>query len=114
MDFKIEQSGGAGVLKLDGELTVQFAGKLKGALMRCLDTSDHLILNLDNVTEIDLSCLQLLCSAHRTSSRMKKQLTIVGRQLQALKQVMEAAGYSRHVGCNFDCNKNCLWLGGEN
>ncbi|MCL4490600.1 MAG: STAS domain-containing protein [Nitrospirae bacterium] len=113
MDFNVEQSGAVGVMTIGGELTVQHADELKAALMRSLDAVDHLILNLDKVTEIDLSCLQLLCSAHRTSTELKKQLTITGNQSDALKQVIETAGYSRHVGCAFDCNKSCLWLGGN-
>jgi anti-anti-sigma factor len=113
MDFSIEQSGSVGVMTIGGELTVQHADELKAALMRSLDAVDHLILNFDRVTEIDLSCLQLLCSAHRTSAKLRKQLTIAGNHCNMLKQVIEAAGYSRHIGCAFDCNKSCLWMGGN-
>ncbi len=113
MDFTIEQSGAVGVLKVDGEMTVQYAGVLKAALLKSFDSVDHLILNLDKVTEIDLSCLQLLCSAHRTSAKLQKQLTITSNHPEALQQAVAAAGYARHVGCRFDCNKNCLWVGGN-
>lgn len=117
MDFSVERSGGVGaggvgVLRVEGDMTIQHIAELKAALMKYLETVDHLILNLDSVTEIDLSCLQLLCSAHRTSSRLKKQLTITGSRMEGLRQIIEASGYSRHIGCNFDCNKNCLWIGG--
>ena len=114
MDLTIEQSGAVGVLSIDGELTVQHAGELKAALLKSLDSVDHLILNIEKATEIDISCLQLLCSAHRTSVRLKKHLSVSGSCLGILRQITAIAGYSRHVGCSFDCNKNCLWLGGGN
>lgn len=112
MELTIEQSGAVGVLTVEGGLTIQNAAELKTALMKALDSVDHLVLNLDKVTEIDLSCLQLLCSAHRTLSSLKKQITIAGSQLETLRQTIEVAGYARHVGCSFDCNNNCLWMGG--
>lgn len=113
MDFNIEQSGAVGVMTIGGELTIRHADELRAALMRSLDAVDHLILNLDRVTEFDLSCLQLLCSAHRTSTKMKKQLTINANQSDALRKVIEAAGFLRHIGCALDCNKSCLWAGGN-
>lgn len=109
MEYKLEQSGAMGILTIDGELTVQYAHELKSALLKSLDNVDHLVLNLAKVTSIDLSCLQLLCSAHRTSGKLNKQLSLIGDRPEALQQAAKNAGYLRHVGCSYDAHKDCLW-----
>lgn len=113
MDFKLEQSGAVGVLTLNGALTIGCAEELKATLMKSLERVEHLVLNLGTVEEVDLSCLQLLCSAHRTSTRLNKQMTIAGGRPEAFRRAVCAGGYGRHVGCSFDIHKTCLWLGGN-
>ncbi|MEW5745713.1 MAG: STAS domain-containing protein [Nitrospirota bacterium] len=113
MECTLEQSGAVGVLKIAGDLTVITSGALKSALMNSLEKVDHLVLDLEGVGEVDLSCLQLLCSAHRTSARLNKQLTVANSRPEAFRQAVAAAGYGRHIGCSFDTYRNCIWLGGN-
>lgn len=112
INFKIEKPGEVGVLILEESLTIQCADELKKELMRSLDSVDHVMMNLEKVTDVDLSCIQLLSSAHQTAMRSNKLLTITGISSEPFKKAVEYLGFSRHTGCKFDCNKSCLWLEG--
>ena len=77
INFKIEESKNAGVLKLDGELSIEQAAELKTALINSIENSDNVIIDIEDITEIDLSCMQLLCSAHQTLINLNKHLDVI-------------------------------------
>ena len=98
LTFKVEQPGVVGVLSAEGELTIQHASEMRTALLNALESVGHVRLNFEKVTEIDLSCLQLLCSAHLTSTRTHKQLTLYSCS-EPFKQVVREAGYFYAKNC---------------
>ena len=104
------QSGTTGILKFDGELTLRHANEIRAAFIKALIDADHVEIDVRNVTEADLSCLQLLCSAHRTSLKLNKRLNFVGSLPRHFIEAVEAAGYSRSSGCTKDCEQSCLWI----
>ena len=110
MEFKLEE-GGTGTLILDGDMTVQRAGELKTALVEALDKAACLVIDLGNITDADLSCLQLLCSAHRTALKSNKSVSLAENAPQLFWDIVKKAGYSCKDPCCDD--KNCLWIGGN-
>lgn len=78
MNFTFERSNDIGVLTIDGKLTGKRAADLKAALMISLNNSSHLILNMEKVTELDRTCLNLLNAAWSVSSKLNKRLTLIG------------------------------------
>jgi len=111
MNSAQEQSDGGCVLNLEGELTIQCGRELKETLINSLNSSEQVILNMEKVTEIDISCLQLLCSAHRTSIKLNKHLAIAGNT-DLFSESVDRCGYSRHKGCSLGENGACLWTKG--
>ncbi|MBF0507253.1 MAG: STAS domain-containing protein [Nitrospirae bacterium] len=111
MDFKTEYSGDSGILTLDGDLTIERADELKKALIDGLAETDRLIVDLENVGEADLTCLQLLCSAHRMSVRLNKRLMLSEKRSEAFRNLCKTAGFQRHTGCVLDTQGSCLWKG---
>lgn len=109
IDFKVEQSNGVEVLVVEGDLTIRHANELKAILMKSLNGLDLLALNFEKATEVDLSCLQLLCSAHRTAVRSGRRLILTRDRSEALKRAIEDAGYSRQRGCVLDRDSSCFW-----
>ncbi len=109
MASTFETSGRNALIKLDGDLTVSHAAEIKHILMNALTDADQVLIDFGNVTNADLSSLQLLCSAHKTASSMNKHLLCAGRLPDALRKAAEEAGYARSVGCRLDCKKSCLW-----
>lgn len=111
MNITIEKDGNKTILILSGELTIESASELKNAFVQILENTDHVFLDLKNVTEIDLSGLQLLCSAHRTSLHLKKSLGLADGYPQALSRAVEESGYlSRYSICVQERQENCLWV----
>jgi anti-anti-sigma regulatory factor len=112
MAFDFELSGNGGVLTLQGDLTVGQADALKVALLGGMAQADSVTVNLDQVTSIDLSCLQVFCSAHRTYDTEKKVLSFNRQGLVPFEKTLRLAGFIREKACDLNPNTACLWGGG--
>jgi anti-anti-sigma regulatory factor len=113
MNFTLDESTRNGILSIEGEVTLPKAGEFKASLKEAFGAADHIEVDLRGVSELDLSCLQLLCSAHRTSVRLNKGFAIASPRPEVLHQWVERAGLTRHVGCPQDLHHTCLWSGGQ-
>jgi hypothetical protein len=112
MGYEIQESGSDRILCLNGKWTIENARRLKTILMELMSGSERVVLSLEKATEVDLSCLQLICSAHRTSLSTNKALSLDPQHPEAFKRLVRDAGYPRALGCHGDPGKSCLWLGG--
>lgn len=110
--LEIDQNGAVGVLKIEGAITIESAAELKETLLKALENTDNLCLHVEAVSAVDISCFQLLCSAHRTAIRMKKGLTWAYRPHETFRKAAQAAGYAQNIICAHNINKSCLWLNG--
>ena len=109
MDLEIDASGHVGILRVDGELTLQKREELRSALIGGIGAVDHMVISLDELPDTDVSCLQLICSAHRTFMRMHKRLMLTGRNLQELRNSLMDAGLC--VGnCTSSSDGGCVWI----
>jgi len=111
MDFHVNDSG-AGILKLEGELTVQCAGLLKELLLTAFEQVETITLDIESADTIDVSCLQLLCSAHRTFIKSNKDMNAAGIMNPSFQKTIHDAGFIRKGGCLFNPNGRCLWISG--
>jgi anti-anti-sigma regulatory factor len=111
MDVEITRSAERNVLKLKGSWTIERASELKRVLLEMLNSCEHMSIDLEELTDLDLSTMQLFCSAHRTSLRDGKQLALHEGKSQSVKQIVREAGFVRTLGCHKDPNKKCLWIG---
>jgi anti-anti-sigma regulatory factor len=109
IDFKFEQAGKVGMLTINDDLVVQKEDELREALMMSMAFADHVVINIDRVTEVDLSCLQFLCSAYLTSLRSNKVLSMVSPVPDVYKRAIQYAGYCKHTGCMNQSERSCLW-----
>ncbi len=110
-----EEAGGengALVLRVGGELTIPFAGEFTAALLDAFDTAGRVLVNLEGVSAVDITGLQLLCSAHRTACAREKGFDVEGLVNPVLAEAAVLAGFRRHVGCAVDVGKTCIWIGG--
>jgi anti-anti-sigma regulatory factor len=104
-------SSNKGTIRLEGDLTLPNAAKLKKILIKALINADAVTIQFGDVQDLDLSCLQLLCSAHRSAVRLKKQIRFEGSLPKILQETADAAGYLRLKGCQLDSEKSCFWIG---
>lgn len=117
-DFSIGQMNksdapGTKLVVVNGEMTIQNAGEIRNALLNAFSEGEGVCLEMGKVTGVDLAGLQLLCAAHRSSITDKKQFSISGIDNDAIKCVIQDAGFLRHTGCAEDVEKTCVWTGGE-
>jgi ABC-type transporter Mla MlaB component len=113
MNSEKESPGEGHVVTLTGELTIACAEELKAKLSQLLQKFADIRIQLVDVSAVDLSWLQLLCSAHRTAAALGKALTLEGEMPPLLRQAMRHAGFTRQKGCAFSPHTNCLGCGGD-
>lgn len=104
------QEGGAGVLKLEGYMGVERAADLKESILHALGSAERLYVDVENITSLDLSCLQVLCSAHRTAVSMNKEFAIKGTLPEVFTEVAESSGFMLQKGCTKETEGTCLWV----
>ena len=113
MELQLDCSGN-GVMRLEGELTIQHAGRLKEMFLKAIAEAGELSLDLEGVTGADIACLQVFCAAHKMFLASNKELKTVGRMAASFERAVDDSGYRRKMGCHADPERNCLWvIGGE-
>ena len=94
-------------------MTISHASELKSILLSALADMKEIVLDVGKVVDVDLSCLQILCSAHRSAMTQKKELRLPAPLPVVFKRAVEEAGYFRRAGCSLDRAETCLWLKAE-
>ncbi len=100
-EFQLSESGKSGLLTCRRELNVQYAAELKSTLVDALSQVEQLVLNLEQVTEIDLSGIQLLYSVFQTAQEENKQVKLTGNCPVGVKHAIEDSGYTNYSWLNF-------------
>ena len=113
---RLEDAAGAlQGLKVAGSLTVAQAATFREALLDMLsETKGEFTVDVSAVSSLDLSGLQLLCSAHQSACKNGRRLQVVDGGNQAFRGVVADAGFQRHIGCARDTTNSCIWVGGDN
>ncbi len=101
------------VVTIAGEMTIPYADELRKQLLAAFEKANTITADLSGVTEIDVTGLQILCSAHRSSVFMKKRFTIIAGPGSAVWEAADAAGQLRQMGCVVDVCHTCIWMGGR-
>lgn len=92
-DEKIKSNATIFTLKLDGSLTVQRAGEIKGLLKEALTLSDNILIDNSEAEEFDLTYLQCIFSAHQTYQPEGKRIKFASNIPGALVQLIEDSGF---------------------
>lgn len=113
MPVKIINKGGKAVIKASESLTVEQADSLHGRLRDALEGEfKSVVIDLSGATELDVSCLQVLCAAHKSAARRKVDISL--SMMPALvEQAVSAAGFHKHEVCEAGINETCLWTSRE-
>jgi ABC-type transporter Mla MlaB component len=109
MAFTLEQAGEEGVLLLSGNLTLEKAEELKSILITSMNQVNKLTLDLGKVTEVDLSCLQLICAANFTSLEFDKKMESLCNGSDVFKKALIDAGFMGNNCSNRAQCRKCLW-----
>ena len=109
MAFVLGKTNKEGALVVEGALTVSRVADVRDELLNALQTVEKVSLDLRAVNEIDLSVLQLICSAHKTAVKMEKMFELIDSSTGVAKNTAGLNGFLRQQGCSVDKDKTCLW-----
>ncbi len=110
MEYRVERNNSNADVTFSGAITIEQGNEMKNALVDLLSNAQKVTLDFAQTDDIDLACLQTLCSAHRTAVGMNKELSINPNRSASFVKAVEAAGYVRHTGCKLDQTDTCLWV----
>lgn len=108
----IDGERGEIIVHLAGRMTIHHAGEVRDALLAACNESTGLTCNLEQVSELDLAGLQLLCATHKSCCSAGKEMAIAGLEREELQEAIKSAGFVRHIGCMKDEKTRCFWAGG--
>ena len=100
-------------ITMNGSLTVANAAAILKALREALAGTDRLTVTLGEKAEADVSFFQILCSAHRTATKLNKCLHLDAGSARRFYGDARASGYVRIKGCSRDRDGSCLWVKGD-
>lgn len=107
MSFDYTASGDSGVLTLEGDLTIERVGALKEAFSNCMAQAKQVTVKLADVESLDLSCLQVLCSAYRSFDSQGKKLLFCHTGIEIVHQAAKRAGLMDKQVSEFHISTAC-------
>jgi anti-anti-sigma regulatory factor len=106
MKTELQRAGSNAVVVTGGRLTFSHAGRLHKELLEAFAGTGRIDLFLHDVHEVDLTFVQLICSAHRTAVSRGAVFTVGGLEPAGpVLRLIHAAGAQRGAGCP----EVCLW-----
>lgn len=99
-------------LVIDGTADISLAAELRNEIINLMAESDTLTVDMDAVDHLDVSCVQLLCSANRSFEEKGKHFSVrLGKSDKLCRNVLGGSGYDPHNGCPEKKCATCLWKG---
>lgn len=94
LEFTINEDQKSGVLRLCEDLNIQMVADLKEVIIDAIKYVDNCVLDLENVTSCDLSCMQILYSAVTTAKSTGKQINLLGKCPAIFQKAVTDLGFS--------------------
>ncbi len=95
-------------------LSVELAADFANALKDALESSDKVRLNFQSGLTMDITAIQIICSACKSAARQNKYFYFNGQRPQALTDLIIACGAERRASCKYNSDSTCIWFGGAN
>lgn len=82
-------------------LTIETIGEFLTSIRQGLAEAESVVIDFDPEVEVDITSLQVFCSACRTARAQGKRWTYRGPLPQALTDLIVAAGFQRLEDCEY-------------
>ncbi len=106
------RENGETVINSGDRLTIENAADFMRLLREGLDASQNVSVEFEAGVEIDITGIQLLCSACKSAAAKGKTFSCNGPRPKALEDMIEVCGAGRHTACKQNMDSNCIWFGG--
>lgn len=107
-----EHEGGSTTILSGPRLTIENAADFAARIREAMATAKVVTVEFEANLEVDVTVLQILCSACKTAAVESKTLTYQGSGTQDLRQLITAAGGERSGPCRHNNGNQCIWFGG--
>ena len=106
--MKISQSkrGNRRVVSVSGSLTVTDSSDLKKVMAENLRKGHQLELVFDDVSEMDVSIIQIMAAAVKTAEPGDRKFTVRTPVPEPVAQSLKLSGFLNHHNCK---KKECVW-----
>jgi ABC-type transporter Mla MlaB component len=105
---------GAGItIRLTGDWGIEDAPELHQLLADTLTDADRVVLNIQQMGSLDITTMQVICSACKTAAMRSKLLQVAGTLPECLNTLSTSVGAKRASMCNQNNNQACIWFSGE-
>jgi len=102
------------IITSGARLTIESATEFSRIISEALEASQNVALEFEPTVEIDITGVQILCSACKSAARSGKTFTYRGPQPQALAGIITSSGAERNAVCKHNNDTTCTWFGGAN
>ena len=82
-------------LTLEESLTIENVTQFKQSMLKAFNEADQVLLNLEDVTEIDVAGLQILCACYRFGIDHNKQLHLRTGDNTAFAEIARETGFTQ-------------------
>lgn len=114
MISKVANRDGSVTVTLSGGLSIEDSTGLHRQLSEALEESPQVVLDMKDVDEFDMTCMQLICSLCRSAVR-------IGRTVECSPDAMSGSltAFGRRIGapqglpCSQNDDKPCILFGGK-
>ena len=103
-----EDTGNAGIIHIQGNLSIHDSSTLREHLLEAFSLQKGVIVDLKEALTIDVACMQVLCSAHKTFTKAGQDISITGElpaglidSLKSMALSPETCGREPHGTCLF-------------
>lgn len=93
-------------------LTIENAAEFARIVREALEASKSVAIEFESAVEIDITGVQVICSACKSAALGDKTFSYHGLQPQALSGIITSSGAERHAVCKHNNDSTCIWFGG--
>ena len=106
------RENGETIITSGDRLTIENAAEFSRIIREALDASHLVAIEFEPAVAIDITGIQILCSACKSAADGGKIFTYHGPQPQALTDIVASSGAERHAACKHNNDATCIWFGG--
>ncbi len=100
------------VVTSGNRLSIETAAEFSRIVREALTASRHVMIEFEPTVEIDLTGVQILCSACKSAAQNGKIFSYRGELPHGLVELIAVSGAERHAACKHNNNSTCIWFGG--
>lgn len=94
-------------------LTIENAADFSRIVAEAFESSKSVSIKFEPAMEIDITGVQIICSACKSAAQSGASFSFEGPEPQALVDIIVSSGAGRHAVCKHNNDSTCIWFGGE-